>query len=244
MPLLHRRAMMLAQAPPLPGLTVCGEARCAVVPDLLELSLGAETRGPTAAQALRENSLRLGQILNALTGAGIAAAHIRHTGLALTPIYNPIPPHTGNLPSHTIAGMMYAQPGVAEGGVALAIAGYCARSGVKVSLHEIARAADILDAAVKAGANFNIGLWWALQDEATVRRAALEMAGREAHAKAQALATVLGRQLGEPLTVLEEITPPWRPPLVPSGPPPDPCAISPSSELTVTARIQVTYALR
>jgi uncharacterized protein YggE len=62
-----------------------------------------------------------------------------------------------------------------------------------------------MDAATKAGANI-IGVFsWKASDEGHASRAALEAAGKDARAKAEALTAAAGKQIGEAVGISEEI---------------------------------------
>ena len=82
---------------------------------------------------------------------------------------------------------------------------YHARNTLRVNVREPGRAGEIMDAATKAGANI-IGVFsLKASDEGQARRAALEAAGRDARAKAEALAAAAGKQIGEAVGISEEI---------------------------------------
>ena len=72
-----------------------------------------------------------------------------------------------------------------------------------VSLHDLGRVGEVIDAAVRAGGSYR-GMALRLRDEAAERRAALEEAVRDARARAEALAQATGRELGELVGVAEE----------------------------------------
>jgi uncharacterized protein len=74
-----------------------------------------------------------------------------------------------------------------------------------VNVREPGRAGEILDAATKAGATIAGGFSLKASDESQARRAALEAAGKDARAKAEALAAAAGKQIGEAVGICEEI---------------------------------------
>jgi uncharacterized protein YggE len=82
---------------------------------------------------------------------------------------------------------------------------YQARSVLRVNAREAGRAGEIADALVKAGATLAGGLSYHAADEGGARKSAIEAAGRDALAKAETLATTLGRKLGDPVAISEDI---------------------------------------
>ena len=82
---------------------------------------------------------------------------------------------------------------------------YHARSTLRVTVREAARAAEVADALVKAGANLVGGLSYRASDEAAARKSALEAAGKDARAKAEALAAAAGKQVGDPVAISEDV---------------------------------------
>lgn len=69
------------------GITVSGVGTVKSVPDEGELSLGVETEGATAKDALAENSARMERLLAALRSAGVKKEDIRTQEVSLYPRY-------------------------------------------------------------------------------------------------------------------------------------------------------------
>jgi uncharacterized protein YggE len=69
------------------GITVTGLGTVQAVPDEAELSLGVETEGTTAKEALAENSARMERLLAALRGAGVKKADTRTQEVSVYPRY-------------------------------------------------------------------------------------------------------------------------------------------------------------
>jgi uncharacterized protein YggE len=83
---------------------------------------------------------------------------------------------------------------------------YQARNTVRVNVREPGRVGEIVDAVTRAGANIVGGFSFRASDEAQARRSALEAAGKDARSRAESLAAAAGKQLGDPITLTEEIT--------------------------------------
>ena len=169
-------------APPA-GITVSGEGEVTGTPDVAYLSLGVQTEGKTAREAMDANSAAMSAVIDAVKRAGIPEQALRTTGVNLVPITTQ--PRPGD----------QAPP---------QIAGYRASNTVAVTVDSIAKVGEVLDAAVGAGANVAGGLRFAIKDEAPQRRRAREMAAQSARTKAEALAAALGLRLTGVQAVVDE----------------------------------------
>ena len=256
------------------GLVVIGEASHNAIPDVVEITLGAQTTGTNATQTLKSNSTTMSNILGALTQLGIDQSAIDIIGVDVRPLYDlltaqspvsgqypffgQMPPFVGQMPpslneqarivvgqevpftGHSLIGQplpehLPSSQANPHGGTPR-ITGYCARCMLRIRLHDINLGAEVLDVASMKGANYNVGVTLKRQDEHTLRQTVLQAAGKDAQAKAEVLAGVLGKQLGHPIAVLEENFS-FDPALLRS-------MYGPSSiEITFSARVRITYAL-
>jgi hypothetical protein len=91
-------------------------------------------------------------------------------------------------------------------GVEPTITGYTAVNVVEVSLDDLGRMGDVIDAATRAGANRVQGIQFTLRDQDAVRAEALRQAAQRAHAEAEVLAGALNLKILRVLTV-EETSP-------------------------------------
>ena len=82
---------------------------------------------------------------------------------------------------------------------------YHARNTLRVNVREPARVGEIVDAITRAGAVVLGAFSFRVTDEANARRQALEAAARDARGKAETLAVAAGKQLGDPVSVSEDI---------------------------------------
>jgi uncharacterized protein YggE len=144
----------------------------------------------------------------------------------------------------------YVQPGQSAPGPLPAPMLFMAGNCLRVILREPNRLGEMLDAAKAAGATFSAGMAMGLQDEAATRRAALQAAAQDACAKAEMLTQVVGRQLGMPLAIVEEVLPPGASADWPIGslgtPPGGSMGSSPvlPGELIYRAQVRMTFALK
>jgi uncharacterized protein YggE len=158
--------------PPSRTITVTGSADVKAVPDQALVQLGVTTRATTAQAAMAQNNAAMNQVVAALKQLGIPDANIQTSSVSLNPIYNQPPPQNPNLPPQ--------------------LAGFEASNLVSVQLNDLTKLGPAIDAGVAAGANQIQGISFQLSNQQPFQLTALEQAGTQARAKAQALATSLG----------------------------------------------------
>ncbi len=203
-----------------PGeLVVTGTGRVAVEPDLARIRLGVVAEADEAGAAAAALSQALDPVLAGLTEAGVGAPDIRTGTLQIGPVY----PEPSGAP-----------------GERAEIAGYRAESLVTVTLRDIGRVGEILDAAIGDGANRLEGISFAPSDPAAVEEAALAAAVADAMRKAQIVSEAAGQTLGSLVTLAERS----------GGGGPVAMRMSAADmpvapgEVEVTAQVEATFALR
>src|ERR1700693_2665434 len=72
---------------PTAGITVTGTGSVKVVPNEAEFSLGVQTNGGTAREALAKNSGRMARVLAAIQAAGIAKEDVKTQEVSVSPSY-------------------------------------------------------------------------------------------------------------------------------------------------------------
>ena len=162
-----------------PTLTVTGEGRVDQAPDMARITLGVTTEGPTAAEALAANSAEIAKVIENLKGAGVAPTDLQTTGLALNPNWQ------SNMDDGTNR-----------------IVGYVASNAVSVQVRALDGLGEVLDAAVRDGANTLNGVEFLLQDPDP----ALDEARKRAVADAQARAALLAGAAGVTLGPIQSIS--------------------------------------
>lgn len=161
-------------------ITVTGEGRVDVSPDMATITLGVTSEGATAAAAMAANSDALAQVLANLKSAGIADRDLQTTGLALNP----------NWQSD-------------ENGSNPRIVGYVASNMLTVQVRALAGLGVALDAAVKDGANTLDGLSFGLADPDPVLDEARRRAVTDATHRALLLTEAAGVSLGAVAAISE-----------------------------------------
>lgn len=196
------------------AVTVIGEAVRRVAPESAEFLVEITTSAPTAAQAVRDNKLKTSQVATAVGPLGVQAADLQTISFQIHNLYSPLLqalPGYGGMPQ--IGGLGFApqtqgaqvQPEVSYHPYDLQFGAYHARNTVRIQVREAGRVGEVADAAMKSGATILGGFSVRVADEAGARRAALEAAGKDARAKAETLASVAGKQLGDAIAIAEDI---------------------------------------
>jgi uncharacterized protein YggE len=162
-------------------ITVIGQGRINVVPDMANITMGVTSQGKTASDALSENSNIMNGVIGALKEAKIDAKDIQTTGLNLQPIWN----HRQN------------------NGEAPKIEGYRAMNNLAVHVRDLNELGAILDVVTKTGANNFNGLQFDVKDREAVTNDARVAAIHNAREKAELYAFAAGVSLGEVLDISE-----------------------------------------
>ena len=160
---------------PTGGITVTGVGTITSVPNEAEFSLGLQTKGETAREALAANSEKMASVLAALKSAGVDESDIKTQSISVSP--------------------SYADEGQADG--------YTAGNSVSVKIHDLSKAGEILDAASNAGANEVYGPSLTRSDQDELQAKALRDAVGDARKKAEALADAAGVDLGSVTAITE-----------------------------------------
>jgi uncharacterized protein len=177
-------AAAAAQEPPgrptPPSIRVTGEATVTVQPDQARIDIGVTTQAQTAQAAAADNAQRLETALAELRRALGAGAEIKTVSYSLNPDYRY--PKDGGKPT---------------------ITGYMATNIVRVTLNDLTRVGQAIDAATRSGVNQVHRLQFTLKDEQDAKSQALRAAAVKAKAEAEALAQALGLKIARVLSVVE-----------------------------------------
>lgn len=166
------------------SLSAEGESRRA--PDVAMFSAGVVTQAATASEALRENSAKMEQVINALKRAGIADRDIQTSAINLSPRYSN-PERDAQLIARQTR-----QPYVPPEDSAPRIIGYEARNTVSVRVRDLAKMGKVIDTLVSVGANEVNGPNFTVEEQ----ESALNEARAEAVAKGRARAELYARAAG------------------------------------------------
>ena len=172
-----------AQTPtqPQPLISVTGEARISVPPDLVQIDAGVTSEGKTAHEASDANNAAMGKVLLALKGASIDEKDYQTSRLSLQPEYS-----------------------TAKSGSPATIVGYRASNRVTIRLHDVTKVANVIDTLVTAGANEIGGINFMVSQASKLLDDAREQAVADARRKAEIYAKAAGVTLGAPISISEE----------------------------------------
>ena len=212
-----------------------GEAIRRASPETAEFLLEIAANASTATQALRDHNQKLQQIAQSAAPFGVQRNDIQTISCNVHSLYSPLLPGLPGFPgmpqigpgnvSPFGGGLGQMQPGGAPfgglgqmqtGGAGFApglgqlqpdvqFGSYQAKSVLRVNVRDTARVGEVVDALTRAGGTLAGSFSFRVADDAAARRSALEAAGRDARAKAEMLAQAAGKQVGDPVTITEEV---------------------------------------
>ena len=200
-------------------ITVVGTGETKAPPDRATIQLGVQSEAQTAQDALTDNSGKMTALINKLKELGVDPKDIQTSNFSVSPTYS----SNGRT-----------------------VTGYQVTNTVSVVIRDVAKAGDMLDKVVSAGANTIYGIAFSINDPKALQEAARNQAIADARTRAQAMAQAAGGTVGQVLTISETIGMP--PPIMGRG-----AAMAEAAggaapietgEQTVTAQVQITFELR
>ncbi|MGI8854607.1 MAG: SIMPL domain-containing protein [Thermomicrobiales bacterium] len=162
-------------------ITVNGDATRPISADQATVLFLAEGTGETVGQAIRAHAEEVQRVVQALIGCGAPQDGI-HGGAPRVMEEN-----EPGLPSHA----QRANTAARVGGT------------IRVVLNDLALLAQIVDAALNAGAAFG-GITFGLRDETAARQITLAAALADARTTGEAIAATFGKPLSDALAIAEE----------------------------------------
>ena len=156
-------------------LSVAGSGEAYLAPDVAYIYIGVHTEAPTAADAVEENNSQTQALIEAIRDFGIDAKDIRTMNFSIWPM-DQFDPATGRPTGEKT---------------------YAVDNTVYVTIRELERLGDFLDAAVQAGANTVNSVQFDVADKDAVLQEARVAAIEDAEAQANELAQAAGLSLGE-----------------------------------------------
>lgn len=163
-------------------LTVQGEGKVTIAPDMATIVLGVETQNASAAGAVRENAGLMSETIDALLAAGIAENDIQTSSFSLTTLPRDEPKAANERPKAPV---------------------FLATNQVTVLLNNTTDVGRVLDAAVSAGSNSIQQISFDLREPGPQKDEAMILAIEDAHRKAELAANAANVQLGRVLEITE-----------------------------------------
>jgi uncharacterized protein YggE len=203
------------------GVEVGGVGTATGTPDVLRVTVGVEVVADAVDPALSRADDAARRVIAALRDAGVAGKDVQTSNVSVSP--------------------RYADDGTQ-------VTGYAARHDLSVTLRDIGSAGTVIAAVADAGGDaVRIeGLSYALEDDAAVQERARAAAFADAERRARQYADLVGRRLGDVLSVRENVSTPAPQPYATadsaaaSG---GAVALEPGSA-TVTVTAEVRWSLR
>ncbi|MCL5256809.1 MAG: SIMPL domain-containing protein [Chloroflexi bacterium] len=162
-------------------IVVLSQGQVQVVPDTAMISLGVQTVATTAQEAQSQNTQQMQAVIDKLKALGVKDEQMLTSGVNLYPEQDQFtgPENAGD------------------------IVRYRAMNQVTVTIPEVGRAAEFLDAAIGAGANSTGSVSFTIKDDSQYRIQAIGEAVKAARPKAEAVAKALGVTIRD-VKVVEE----------------------------------------
>lgn len=160
------------QTAPQRTITVTGSGKTTLTPDIAYISIGVHTENKDAAEAVAGNNSQSEKVVEALNSFQIDPKDIQTTNFSIYPRQD------------------YDQDGKPTGIT------FVVDNTVYVTLRDIEKIGDLLDAVVKAGANSISGIQFDVENKSEALSVAREAAVADAQAQAEELAKAAGVELG------------------------------------------------
>lgn len=161
-------------------INVTGDGEVTATPDIAYLFLGVVTDKPTTTEAQSANSIAINNVIAAIKKEGIKVEDIKTTNYSINPKYD-YDKTTG----------------------ASTLVGYTVSNTLNVTVKDISKAGQIIDAAVENGANISNGISFGISDYEKYYNMALLDALSNAQGKAKVFSTFLGIKLTTPVNITE-----------------------------------------
>lgn len=173
-----------------PSITVTGNGETSVRPDAVFITLGVETRGKDAGEALTENNRAMQQLFDTLERYDIEKKNTQTSSFNISPVYENSRPTRGETSQ---------QP---------RITGYQVTNRVRIKSTKIDQLGTLLDALVREGANSMYGIEFGVSDPQAAKDEATKAAVADAKRKAELLAEAAGVKVGPPIEISESTSQP------------------------------------
>jgi uncharacterized protein YggE len=162
---------------------VTGAGEASKTPDMAFLTLGVESDGATASEALRKNSAQMEATIKTLRDAGVDKKDIQTSNLSVGARYD------------------YSREGQAP-----RLIGYQATNTVSVKLRNLEKAGGVIDKAVASGSNRLDSISFGFADPKPLLNEARKAAVADARERANLYAEAAGVNLGDVLQISDSFT--------------------------------------
>jgi uncharacterized protein YggE len=161
-------------------ISVTGTGIARLAPDIVLITLGVHTQGTDVAEAVSANNQAAAEVMAVVRQAGVADADIGTANFSV-----------------------YTQQQVDATGIPTGVILYSVDNNINIILRQIDKLGELLQSALREGANSVQGVSYSVEDPTEALDAARLQAIEDAQSQAQQLATAAGVQLGPVQTVGE-----------------------------------------
>ena len=214
------------------GMVVSGEGRGTYVPDVAILMLGIESQEVTVAESQQKASEAMAKVVAALKAKGIADKDIQTQQFSIQAVTQWV--------EEDVSGLKRGRQ---------IVVGYQVTNTVQAKLRQMGQAGATIDAVAEAGGDLTRidSISFTKEDITQEKNLAREKAVKDAQAKAQQIAGLLGIELGKPLYITESS--PYMPVPGPiygaradaAGAPSTPILVG---EQQLTVNVQIIYSIK
>ncbi len=205
-------------------INVTGNAQVILAPDIAYISIGVHSEAKSAKEAVASNNSQTQAVIDAIKGQGVDAKDIQTTNFSV-----------------------YQQEKFAPTGEDLGTF-FMTDNTVYVTMRDIAKIGDILDASISAGANSIYGITFDVENKETALATGRDQAMANAKAQADELAKAAGATLGAVQSISYYSSAPmpiyYDTKAVSAGVGGGGSVPISSGQLTLTVSVTVTYAIK
>jgi uncharacterized protein YggE len=205
-------------------INVTGNAQVILAPDIAYISIGVHSEAQSATEAVASNSSLTQKVIDAIKSQGVAAKDIQTTNFSV-----------------------YQQEKYDNNGNSLGIF-FMTDNTVYVTMRDITKIGDILDASIAAGANNIYGITFDVQDKEAALATGRDQAMSDAQSQAEQLAKAAGASLGAVQSISYYSSSPspvyYDTKAAPAGLGGGSSVPISSGQLTLNVSVSVTYAIK
>jgi uncharacterized protein len=215
-----------------PCLCVVGHGKVAAVPDVADIDIGVVSQGPTAKDALRNNSAAMATLQKMLKDRGVEPRDVETKQIQVSPVYSHPDPR---------------RPAPSGEEFVPKVVGYRVTNAIEVTVRKVETLGEMLDDVVEAGANQVTGIAYRVEKAEELLDRARKLAMADARRKAELLAGEAKVVLGPARQIVEMGSSPSRPAMFGGGAPQAMMARSAApvaaGEQELAVSVQVSYAI-
>jgi uncharacterized protein len=205
-------------------ISVTGSGEVTAPPDVAHVTIGVQAQAATVNAALQDANTRMAAVLKALRSAGIAENDMQTGNFSIN--FQPPEPGSAEKPAPP------ERPGA-----------YQVNNSVSVTVRDVSKVGDVIDAAAAAGSNDISGISFDLTDTTALASQARAKAMDDASVRARDLARLAGVTLGEVMSVREAAGFPGPRPMASAASLGASTPVLPG-QVSYTTQVEVVYAIQ